>query len=152
MAKMMRFRRIVGRVLCRIGRRGASLLFVGLVSLVVAASLATPPAETLANPGYLLLASFLPLDIWAIVWAIAGIVCLTQAFARSDRVAFSLATAIMCTWGAIYVFGAISGDNPRGWVLGGVWLGFGGWLTLISTWPEAVAPPAYLPPDRHRGE
>lgn len=147
-----RFRRGLGRVLRRIGRRGASLMFVGLVCLVIAASLAFPPEEVRANSGYLMLTVFLPLGVWAAIWGITGLVCLAQAFVRSDRVAFSLATALMCAWGAIYIFGSFSGVNPRGWVSGGVWLGFGGWLTLISTWPESVDPHVEVLPDRQQGK
>jgi hypothetical protein len=125
------------RLAIRIGRRGASLLFVGLVALVLGLSIAAPPEEVRDSPGYMMLASVLPLGVWAAAWGVTGVTCLFQAFMRSDRVAFALATALMTAWGIVYGVGAVIGTVPRGWVAAAVWLGFGGWLTLISTWPEA---------------
>ncbi|WP_170223697.1 hypothetical protein [Nonomuraea turkmeniaca] len=53
---------VVARVTRRIGRRGASLAFVGLLSLAISASLAFAPADQRETPGYAMLASFAPLD------------------------------------------------------------------------------------------
>ncbi|HEX4812078.1 MAG TPA: hypothetical protein VFV66_04940, partial [Nonomuraea sp.] len=123
---------LVARVSRRVGRRGASLAFVGLLSLVVAASLAFPP------PGPRNLPGLVPPVVWAGAWCVVGVLCLTQAFVRSDRVAFAAATALLLLYGLIHLVSFVTGDNPRGWVAGGVWLAFGGWIALIATWPEAV--------------
>ncbi|WP_336212265.1 hypothetical protein [Nonomuraea sp. LPB2021202275-12-8] len=121
-------------------------MFVGLVAAVITLSLIHPPPEIRANPGYLQLISIAPLEVWAVLWGFTGGLCLVQAFFRSDRVAFAVTTALMYSWGLIHFAGSLTGVNPRGWVSGAVWLGFGGWLTLISTWPEAAA----LPPEPHQ--
>jgi len=144
-----RIARIGPRIARRIGRRGTSLLFVGLVAAVIAVSLIYPPPEVRANPGYIQLASIAPLSLWAALWAVVSVLCLTQAFVRSDRIAFAAATALVLSWGLISVAGALTGVNPRGWVAGAVWLGFGGWLTLISTWPEAATPLTPPPTEDH---
>jgi len=133
------FRRAFTRVLHRIGRRGASLAFVGLLSLAIAASLAYVPADQRVAPGYAMLASIAPLRAWALVWCATGALCLVQMFMRSDRVAFAVATALLLLYGLVYLFSTFTGVNPRGWVGGAVWLAFGGWIALIATWPEAVS-------------
>lgn len=120
-----------------IGRRGTSLLFVGLISTVIALSLLSPPRTGRPNLAHLQLAAIAPLRVWAVLWGITAGLCLVQAFARSDRLAFAAATALTLAWGLIHVAGSLTGVNPAGWIGGAVWLGFGGWLTLISTWPEA---------------
>ncbi|WP_188188833.1 PAS domain S-box protein [Nonomuraea sp. SYSU D8015] len=130
---------IVVRVSRRIGRRGASLAFVGLLSLAIAASLAFAPADQRATPGYVALASVAPLAVWACAWCVIGGLCLVQTFMRSDRVAFAAATALLVLYGLVYLFSTFTGVNPRGWVGGAVWLAFGGWIALIATWPEAVS-------------
>lgn len=132
------FRRTIARVLRRIGRRGASLAFVGLLSMAIAASLAFVPADQRVAPGYAMLASIAPLTVWALVWCATGALCLVQMFMRSDRVAFAAATALLMMYGLVYLLSTFTGVNPRGWVGGAVWLAFGGWIALIATWPEAV--------------
>ncbi|HUR08440.1 MAG TPA: PAS domain S-box protein [Nonomuraea sp.] len=132
------FRRTSIRMLRRIGRRGASLAFVGLLSLAIGASLAYVPADQRVTPGYAMLASIAPLGVWALVWCATGALCLVQMFMRSDRVAFAVATALLMLYGLVYLFSTFTGVNPRGWVGGAVWLAFGGWIALIATWPEAV--------------
>ncbi len=117
------------------------MLFVGLLSLVLATSLATIGPQQIASPGYVMLTSLAPLQVWAVTWAISAIVCWIQAFMRQDRVAFALATAMWWFYGLAYLIGTFSGVNPRGWVLGGVWIAFGGWINLIATWPEASPTP-----------
>ncbi|MGW0807145.1 PAS domain S-box protein [Nonomuraea sp. NPDC002799] len=136
---------VTARVLRRIGRRGASLAFVGLVSLVIAASLAFAPPEQRATPAYAMLASIAPLIVWAVAWGAMGFLCLVQTFMRSDRVAFAAATALILLYGLVNLISTFTGANPRGWVAGAVWLGFGGWIALIATWPEAAATIDRLP-------
>lgn len=133
--------RAARRAARRVGRRGASLLFVGMLSLVVALSVADPPPEARASPGYVFLDDILPLRAWAAIWAVSGITCLVQAFRHDDRLAFSAAVAVIVTWGTLYVVGSLTGVNPRGWVLGGVFIALGGWLALISSWAENPPPP-----------
>ncbi|MFC5827718.1 PAS domain S-box protein [Nonomuraea insulae] len=136
---------LVRRALRRIGRRGASLAFVGLLGQVIAASLAFAPPAQRAGLGYTALASIVPLSVWALVWCVVGALCLVQMFMRSDRVAFASATALLILYGLVHLVSTFTGANPRGWVAGGIWLAFGGWIALIATWPEAAQPPGRLP-------
>jgi len=129
---------IVRRVGVLIGRRGASLLFVGMLSFVLAASIAFAPAPQRASPAYLVLSDLAPLWAWAAAWAVSGAVCWVQAFVRQDRIAFALATAMWWAYGLAAIVGYFTGVNPRGWVAAGIWILFGGWLNLIATWPESA--------------
>ncbi|MCK2214428.1 PAS domain S-box protein [Actinomadura sp. ATCC 31491] len=129
---------LAARWLRRIGRRGASLAFVGLLSLVIGASLVIAGPEQLATPGFRVLASLAPLAVWAVAWFALGVLCLVQTFMRSDRIAFAAATALVLLYGLIFLSSTFTGQNPRGWVAGAVWLAFGGWIALIATWPEAA--------------
>jgi PAS domain S-box-containing protein len=124
------------RLLHRVGRRGCSLLFLGLLDLLYAQSLAWQSPEVQATPTYRFMDTVLPLRAWAGVWVTVGLVCLAQAFMRVDRVAFAAATALKFTWGLLYVVGWVFHDVPRGWVGATIWLAFGAWITIISTWPE----------------
>lgn len=129
----------VRRLAIRVGRRGASLLFVGGLSLIIALSLLRVPPELRSQPAYQVLANIMPLPWWGVLWALACVLCLVQAFMRSDRMAFALASWLMFAYGIAYGIGSVTGDNPRGWVGAGVWVAFGCWITLISTWQETIA-------------
>lgn len=133
------------RVLRRVGRRGASLGFVGLLCLAVAGSLLFAPPGLAATPAYTVLTVIAPLPVWALAWYATGALCLLQMFARSDRVAFAAATALLLLYGLIHLISTFTGDNPLGWVGGAVWLAFGGWIALIATWPECAHQPDLLP-------
>lgn len=135
---------VAGRFVTRIGRRGATLLFLGLLDIVYSASLFTLPPETQASPSFVFLGQFMPFNAWGAVWGTVGLVCLAQAFMRSDRVAFAAATLLKCVFGLVHLLGYLMYDVPRGYVSAVIWLAFGGWVAIISTWPEAVR----LAPDR----
>lgn len=121
----------------RVGRRGVSLLFVGLLAAVLTVSLLLTGPQQVTQPAFQALADVAPLGLWAACWGISGALCWVQAFVSQDRIAFAVATAMWWSYGLAYIIGALSGVNPRGWVGGLLWMGFGGWLNLIATWPEA---------------
>lgn len=126
------------KLLRRVGRRGASLLFLALLDVVYAFSLAWPQAESERNPSVLYIADLAPLWMWAGLWLSVGVVCLAGAFARHDRWAFTVAVGLKLLWGCTYLFGWLVGGLDRGWVAAVVWLGFAALFYLISTWPEGT--------------
>jgi hypothetical protein len=128
---------LVTRILHRVGRRGASLLFLALLDLVYSVSLFALPAESRANPTFLFLIRLMPIWVWAAIWGAVGVACLVQAFMYSDRIAFAAASALKICFGLVYLLGFAVGEVPRGYVSAGIWLAFGGWVMIISTWPEA---------------
>ncbi|MGW4476814.1 hypothetical protein ACWENQ_44785 [Nonomuraea sp. NPDC004354] len=124
---------ILRRVLARIGRRGAALLWFALVDVVLAASMAAAPPDTGA---YVFLARILPLWAWAIPWAAVGVLCAVQAFALDDRLAFVAASALKVGWSVLYLAGWLLGEIPHGYIGAAIWLVFAGFVQVIAGWPE----------------
>jgi hypothetical protein len=128
------------RVQRRIGHRGAALLFFALVDLVFAASLAGAPLSTSSSGSYAFLVALLPLWVWAVPWAVVGLVCLVSAFRDEDRAAFVAASGLKVGWGSLYLAGFLLSEIPRGYVSAVIWLAFAGFVQVIASWPE---PPEY---------
>lgn len=120
---------------CTVGRRGTALLFLAFVDFVYAFSLAAPPKEALTAPILQYLASVAPLWLWAVVWGTVGVVCLWNAFQTRDRVGFAVAMALKVLWASVFVGAQVAGVE-RAYATAFVWLGFAGWIAVISTWPE----------------
>lgn len=116
----------------RIGRRGSYLLFLAILDFVYGYSLLAA-----VNPALQKVNLFLPLEAWGIAWLIVGVICLVQAFAKLDRVAFSLAVTIKALWGLAFVFSwGFTTTAPLGWLSGVVWITFAIMTAIISYWPE----------------
>ncbi len=121
----------------RVGRRGAALMFFALADLVFAyAMIALTPRELAASPVYRFASTLMPLGVWSSAWALVGVVCVIQAFQRTDRIAFGLASLIKVAWGAVQLAGWVIGDVPRGYVGATVWLAFAGFVQVIAGWRE----------------
>ena len=121
----------------RIGRRGASLIFFGVLDLIYSFSLIAPDEES-RNGAFLQgVAQVAPLWFWAALWAITGVVVLAQAFARNDRVGFTAAIFLKITWAITCVIAWVANDAPRGYVSAAIWLAAAGFVWVISGWPEA---------------
>lgn len=119
-----------------IGRRGCSLLFLAFLDLVFAHSLMDFHESGQRAPAYDFLATIMPLRVWGLLWLAVGLICLVQAFMVADRIAFSLASALKVGWGLSYASGWLFHGLTGAGVAAVVWLAFGGWVTIISTWPE----------------
>lgn len=127
---------MIHRLVYRVGRRGASLLFLALLDLVYAYGLADVPPETQATASFMFLAGLLPLSIWAGAWAVVGLLCLVYAFRRRDRVAFVAASVLKVVWANVYAVGWAYDQIPRGYVSAAVWLAFAGFIQVIAGWRE----------------
>lgn len=124
------------RLLNRVGRRGAALLFFSLVDLLYGLSLANPPAEAKLSPTVAFIRDVAPLNAWAALWAGVGIVCLAGAFMQHDRWAFAAAVALKTLWGGTFLAGWLFAGLERGWVSAVIWLAMAAWVLIISSWPE----------------
>lgn len=131
-----RWRGRARRLAHRIGRRGASLLFLAMLDAVFAWSLATVPPLVEAAPAYLFIDRLMPLPVWAALWAAVGAVCAVQAFVHNDQIAYTLAVALKLGWGGSHLFAWVAYQVPRGYVSAAVWLAFGSWVFIISGWAE----------------
>lgn len=124
----------------RIGRRGAFLLFLAMLDVLVAGSFAWPPKEVSLSSGLRYVAGIAPLWVWAGAWLAAGVCCAVGAFLRVDRWSFAAAMALKVLWGSLYLLGWAFGLVERGWVQAAIWLAFAAVVLLISTWAEPPTP------------
>ncbi|GAA0969685.1 hypothetical protein GCM10009555_017260 [Acrocarpospora macrocephala] len=124
------------RLLHRVGRRGASLLFLALLDLVYAVGLLTAPPETRESDSFVFLTGIMPLEVWAGAWALVGCLCLVYAFSLRDRVAFIAASLLKAVWANVYLVGWTAEEIPRGYVSAAVWLAFAGFIQVIAGWRE----------------
>lgn len=117
----------------QIGRRGAYLLFVALLDTLFGWSLiTTPPLPKGLAPDL-----YLSYSQWAVAWLIVGAVCLWQAFVKVDRLAFSMAVTLKVLWGTVWLISwVLTSTNPRGWVDGVIFIGFGILTGIVSYWPD----------------
>ncbi len=132
-----------GLLVNRIGRRGAALLFFGLLDLVYGYSLIWPGVSDLSllSPNLKFLASLAPLMMWGVLWIIPGILAVVCAFLKEDRWGFTGVIAVKMMWGVIYLAAAVTGQVDRAYVSATLWLCVAGFVAVISTWPE---PPPQL--------
>jgi hypothetical protein len=124
------------RLIWRVGRRGAALLFFALLDLIYAFSLAFPSAPARHTGTLAYIAGIAPLWAWAALWATVGLACCYGAFRPRDRTAYALAAGLKVLWGATFLAGWIFAGIDRGYVSAAVWLPMAGWVYIISTWPE----------------
>lgn len=123
---------LIKRLKKRIGRRGATLIFLGILDLLFGYSLISAPISQIQTVNFIL-----PVQAWAAIWTVTGAVSLVQAFKFVDRIAFALASTVMIAWGLIYFANTITNHIVRGWVSTVIWISFGCFIFIVSSWPEA---------------
>lgn len=127
------FRSVLRRLVRRVSRRGACLLFYAMLGVSFALAY-IHPAPTLTNA---YAARFAPLWVWALLWLAAGLVCGVYAFIpHNDRVAFTLMTGVITLWSLITIAGCLTGVNPHGWFGATIFLAFGAKIYIIGGWPD----------------
>ncbi len=119
-----------GRILARIGRRGAALLFFALLDFVYGFALLTAARPLTALHAWM--DAIMPLTAWAACWWAVGLICLIFAFMTSDTAAFMAAVAIKVAWGMPALFGWMSGKVPLGYLAAVIWLAFAAFVYLIA--------------------
>jgi hypothetical protein len=121
----------------KVGRRGATLLFLGSLDGIYSFSLLNPPHDPTANPTLAFLATIAPLWAWAILWGAVGLICLIGAFSTRDRFAFAAAIGIKVLFGLTFALAAFAGLE-RAYVSAAVWLAFAAFIAVIAGWPEDI--------------
>lgn len=122
----------------RVGRRGGTLLVIGLLDMVFSISLLRVSNPTNAK----VYGALLPLRIWAMVWIAAGLLAWASAFMRSDRAGYVASAVILTYWGWLSVLGWINDVNPNGWITATFFLVLDGLVIIPATWPEVRDLPA----------
>lgn len=120
------------RLIHRVGHRGSYLLFLSLVFLGYGYSLFFEN-----NPRIHHVNLFIDPRLWGTAWLIVGAICIIQAFALQDRIAFALSASILVAWGLIMLASWLLTDtDPFGWLSACIWLGFAAITSIVSYWPE----------------
>ena len=119
-----------------VSRRGAFLLFLATLDYVYALALAFPTPDVAHTPTYVFLSNILNLDVWAILWTVAGTFCLFYAFRRKDAPGFAAAMFIKVLWALIFLMGWLFAGIQRGFLAAVIWGAFAAVCLLIATWPD----------------
>lgn len=131
----------------RLGRRGAALVLLGFGKMCFGVGYILTPGP---DPrGLELLTRFADIRCWASLWVVCGAVTFASAWLRvgRDRWGFIAALVPPFVWGFAFLWGAASGDFPRGLAI------FGWYATShvgMILWAASV--PEYEMPHLVRGE
>lgn len=121
-------------------KRGAALGFFALVDFSYFIYLLDPP--TPLSPSLIWPARVMPLQAWACVWGVVGLLCLAYAFVDRDAGGYVAAVAVKVCWGLISLFGWMAGVNRYGWLAAVFWLVFAVFVYLIAGGIPRPAPRA----------
>lgn len=121
----------------RVGRRGVVLLCLAYFGFLYGLSLLHP----VPNASMTFLASLAPLPVFAATWLLCGVLCLVQAFLRSDRAGFAYAAGVNLAWALLFIAGWLLGAQPRGWLTASFFLPFAGLALAGAGWPEKLRLP-----------
>lgn len=125
------------RVWRMIGRRGLTLIFVGVLDFVFAVNLLI-----IQNPNAVrVYGSILPLDWWAWIWIFAGVAAWGSAPLKKDRIGFAISSVIFSFWGWLSFLAWLRGEQPTGWATAGFFLVITALIMIPSTWPETISLP-----------
>jgi len=139
----------VKRLAQHIGRRGGTLLVLGLVFFLIGVKALIAPSE---DDGRFMLYTFLPNFARGVLWIIPAILAIAAAFKPHDRDGFGFAAlsipAVFLTFsylwsGVAFLLGET--DWAFGWTSAVQWLAILTFIFIVSGWPEANPVPA-----RHR--
>lgn len=125
----------------QLGRRGMALIILGLAKVCFGLGYALQPGP---NPlGLGLLTRWADIRCWSAVWIICGAVTFACAWARVGRDGLGFFTALVppFIWGSAYLWGAVSGEYPRGLAIA-AWYAIGhvGLILWASGVPEHSVP------------
>lgn len=133
--------RAVRRLRKHMGRRGIFLMISGVSQCCWGAGLIYDPPST---AGLQLLTDRCPLEAWAWMWIVAGLVAFAAAFVKIGRdwVGFLAALVAPSVFAIAYAAGAISGQFSRGAFVAVWYLTSVGFVMWAATVPEFSVPPA----------
>lgn len=118
----------------RIGRRGFFLLLLSLMLLNAAYNLFEPTDRALSLPMYIFVSTIMPLDIWALLHLVAGLVSLFYVFKPKDGIGYGVVMGVIMLWALLAMLGWIFADVERGYSTAIIYLVFCTAIGLIGTW------------------
>lgn len=133
-------RAAVDRLVRHIGRRGAYLLFLSLIDLVLGYALIQPlPLGLSRQAVYQPFVEIMPLPAWVLCWFVtAALTALAALWHRARPAVFGAAALLKTGWGAGYLAGWL-GHYPlytRGYQTASIFVAFALMTLLISGWRE----------------
>lgn len=124
-----------------LGRRGAILLSYGTVwALYGFGQLVTPQPD---QRGLQLLTNLMPLDVWAALWIVCGLVAVVAAFVPQgvDWFGYLALVVIVLPWMLSYLLSWWPlATFPRGWVAALVWGAIAVPVIVVAGWREPPCP------------
>lgn len=137
-------RRAVRRLRRQLGRRGTILSCYGIVWILYGFGQLVTPQPDQRGLQYALYVA--PLEVWAWLWIVVGVIAMTCAWAPPGRDAagFIALVLIVVPWMVTYLAAWMAGDLPRGWVAAAIWMLICIPIMVVAGWPE--------PPRRKRAE
>jgi len=120
-----------------IGRRGASLLFFGLIFAIFSWSyLAHPELITESPTKHVVNQLATPLQ-WGIVFAVvSALKCVAAFWKPLEWTAFGFGESIWFIWAASYLVEWLSGNAPYAYIGLAFYAGFAAFNVIIAGWPE----------------
>lgn len=132
---------VLCRVWRRLGPRGAVLLCLAWIDVFYGTGLLCAEGPTRTQPTYAFPAEVAPLPVWGVMWLVAAVVLIVNAFRAADAAGYSTAISVKVLWGAMMLGGWIAGDIPRGYVGMSIWLAMAVVVAVCARFlPASVAP------------
>lgn len=119
------------RLLRKMGHRGAFLLFLSLLDILMGYNLTTATAQDMGPLNFIL-----PVHTWGAIWMGVGAFLLTGVFARRDRLHFGVAATLKTGWAAVFVNVWFFQHIPEEWLNIVLWAAFAAICLVVSSWPE----------------
>lgn len=121
----------------RVGRRGALLLTLGLIYVILGLSMVTVPSwdrgthDTYSFPIWLTNGS---LAFWGGVWITVGTMAMVSAFWKIGRDAwgFGILASFTLMWATFGFLSSLIHESDRGWVVGSIWAAFAAVILICS--------------------
>lgn len=135
--------RVLRRLRARVGRRGLTLLSLGLAFFLIGLKGYFSPSEDL---GRFILYTFLPDWARGLLWGIPAALAFVAAVRRGGRDGVGFAALVVppvvlsvsYLWsGVAFLLGAT--NYAFGWTQAAIWLSILSFVLIVSGWPEAPA-------------
>jgi hypothetical protein len=133
--------RAATRIRKKLGRRGIALTLLGLAKISFGLGYALQPDPNPAGLG--LLTRHADIRCWSTVWIICGAITFACAWLRVGRDGLGFIAAIVppFVWGSAFLWGAVTGEYPRGLAIA-AWYAIGhvALIMWMATVPEYFVP------------